>query len=591
MRIRALLPAALLALATSVTAQVSDGVFDAQIVGTTFAMPWVDVFDSTGFDTTIEPFNNFGFSDDGFPTSGTQWGMLVSYGPAPAAPSGGGLHPVGSVTEIRQIFTVDPSGMFAFDWAWTTGESVPTTFYNDFASVDLIDPTTGLNLANLLYVDTGTAAAPINIPGATVPLTFTGTAMAWLGFGNEVAPTGPKTAAYNLFTMGFTPGQTVELRIICGNNGDNAVASVLYIDTITPSTLPPPPINQPNTPRAGLVFSGASCSGPGVYPAERTIGAGSGFTMTTSTGPSGSQPFAIVFGTMLAPGMSFPPYGIVNLDIGQPFSILLNGVVPGSLFEQLLGRTDGAGSSVIPLVMPPGTTPGIFGTFQGLVVDPTLAWSYNLTAATRISVSSGIPAAAIGSTVMAQGDDTFVYLPFTTFQFPFYGSVYTDVYVNSNGNITFGAGDPSLGGSPSTMATGSPRISPWWDDLNPGVGGAVAYTETPTSLSVSWIGVPEFYNTGSNDFAIQLDATGLITMSWGAMDATGGLIGISAGGANPYTTIDISGTYGAFVGGPGLSFFEQFSAGHDLGCTPISGVLTIVPNPYTLVPGDQGYSF
>ena len=125
------------------------------------------------------------------------------------------------------------------------------------------------------------------------------------------------------------------------------------------------------------------------------------------------------------------------------------------------------------------------------------------------------------------------------FEFVFGGPVGTNActwnefFLNSNGNITFGVGDPS--GSVATdppnvpaFRTGPPKIAPAWADLNP-TACNVDLRDFPVqalgfanvnAFKVRWINVPEFGNevcTGdgggfSNTFAVTLydDGTGAV---------------------------------------------------------------------------------
>ncbi len=84
-------------------------------------------------------------------------------------------------------------------------------------------------------------------------------------------------------------------------------------------------------------------------------------------------------------------------------------------------------------------------------------------------------------------------LPFT---FCFYGTNYTDVYINSNGNITFGAGQTSF------SSTGFPNgtdqmIAPFWADFDNGGGNGVAKISMGTDyMVVTWDSVGYFNEQG-----------------------------------------------------------------------------------------------
>src|ERR1039457_1124224 len=127
-------------------------------------------------------------------------------------------------------------------------------------------------------------------------------------------------------------------------------------------------------------------------------------------------------------------------------------------------------------------------------------------------------AAAQGTPLAALDDDDtrLVGLPFA---FPFFGAAYNQVYVNSDGNLTFTAGDSaSSDRSLGRMTAGLPRISPLFDDLDPSqtVGG-VRVSADSTRVVVSWVNVPEYaqYGTGPlQTFQVRLYPDGSIQFSY-----------------------------------------------------------------------------
>jgi len=119
------------------------------------------------------------------------------------------------------------------------------------------------------------------------------------------------------------------------------------------------------------------------------------------------------------------------------------------------------------------------------------------------------------------------------FGFPFYGVTYTSVYVNSDGNLTFGAGDSKTGDrSADRFLTGAPRIAALFADLNPGKGGKVTYGKTaPDNLFVRWSGVPLYQGAGGGTVTVTLEATGRVSMQFGAVSGKAFVVGVSRGGA------------------------------------------------------------
>ena len=52
------------------------------------------------------------------------------------------------------------------------------------------------------------------------------------------------------------------------------------------------------------------------------------------------------------------------------------------------------------------------------------------------------------------------------FAFPYQGQNWTSVFVNSNGNLTFGAASTDFSETVPEFLAGPPRIAPLWDDLD-----------------------------------------------------------------------------------------------------------------------------
>ena len=83
-----------------------------------------------------------------------------------------------------------------------------------------------------------------------------------------------------------------------------------------------------------------------------------------------------------------------------------------------------------------------------------------------------------GGIVLSLGDDDYEELTLP-FSFPFQGLSYSSVFVNSNGNLTFGSGDTDYSESVSELLGDQPRIAALWDDLSPNNGGAVTANRAP----------------------------------------------------------------------------------------------------------------
>ena len=141
---------------------------------------------------------------------------------------------------------------------------------------------------------------------------------------------------------------------------------------------------------------------------------------------------------------------------------------------------------------------------------------------------------------LAVGDDGFVEL-FTPFPIDFCGQRFASLFVNANGNITFGSADGGFSESTLAHLNGPPRIAALWDDLNAAAGGVVTFNQSANTFTVSWQGVPEFPAVGANTFSITINkknqlgeflgpvAGNPFSISYGTLSAADGLAGYSCG--------------------------------------------------------------
>src|SRR5262245_45831677 len=129
------------------------------------------------------------------------------------------------------------------------------------------------------------------------------------------------------------------------------------------------------------------------------------------------------------------------------------------------------------------------------------------------------------------GDDSFVELPLP-FSFRIGGLSFDSVFVNANGNLTFGQPDRSFNDNTRNFLAGPPRIAALWEDLNPAQGGTVSFQQTPSTFTVIWSQVPEYFDEGEVNFQVTLHkGAGDVEIGYGKITAVGGLAGISLGGA------------------------------------------------------------
>src|SRR5206468_4116589 len=128
---------------------------------------------------------------------------------------------------------------------------------------------------------------------------------------------------------------------------------------------------------------------------------------------------------------------------------------------------------------------------------------------------------------------------------------YREVWVNSNGLLTFTAGDTNASGSFGYFESGLPGIAPLYTDLDPSksTDGVHVLVETGR-LVVTWAQVPLYSSSDfgipqNENFQVRLYPDGRIEIAYRSTNPQNAVVGITAGGGNPVTLVD----FGAAPGG------------------------------------------
>ncbi|MBI5478281.1 MAG: PKD domain-containing protein [Deltaproteobacteria bacterium] len=173
------------------------------------------------------------------------------------------------------------------------------------------------------------------------------------------------------------------------------------------------------------------------------------------------------------------------------------------------------------------------------------------------------------------------------FSFPFFGQTHTDVAINSDGNLTFGASDnASVERSRSRFLTGAPRIGIFYADMNPGAGGQVKYRkDDPNTMTITYTGVPLYTsggNGGSNSATVTLNSSGRVTIAYQSLSSPPCVVGVSKGGSgNSGSESDLSSLTGTIISYEGkTAVFEEFTTAKaiDLGGKTLTFAPTGTPN-------------
>ena len=160
---------------------------------------------------------------------------------------------------------------------------------------------------------------------------------------------------------------------------------------------------------------------------------------------------------------------------------------------------------------------------KSIQFEPTGTDSYRV-------VSTSTTFDGSGGTTVTLADDDFQFVDLG-FSFTFFGTDYTRVALNSDGNVTFNSADVAITARDLfRFAEGPPRIGPFFDDLDPSTGGTVSTRSDSDGISFIWNAVPEFDATNANSFLVKLFQDGRIEFVYGEpVDATEAVVGISPG--------------------------------------------------------------
>jgi hypothetical protein len=164
-------------------------------------------------------------------------------------------------------------------------------------------------------------------------------------------------------------------------------------------------------------------------------------------------------------------------------------------------------------------------------------------------------------------DESYVEVSFANgFTFPFYGTTYTRVFVESNGRLTFTAGVPTYEVTPENFIT-QPQIALFFSDLDPGVDKPtdvrnVFVRQLADRVVVTYHRTPQYPNTGANTAQVTLYSDGRIVFAYLGMTTTDALIGVSPGAAS--TLRDVNLTIGQWSTQRTEALFEYLTGNFDL---------------------------
>lgn len=354
--------------------------------------------------------------------------------------------------------------------------------------------------------------------------------------------------------------------------GSSIPGNTLAFDNIT--IAPAPPEWQLNQPASSFDIDGVQAGAYAPARVPKCFGTPASANFSSANAGQGFD-LAINFSPIVPIGggaLPTPGGQIVNLDLSGGLPIWLNG-----------------GLTPLPVPFPPApisvgfTVPSVPGSISAQLVvgDPGSGDGIALSQASEVNMVPSGPVA--GPT----GDDTAVAVTFAAAPLcgpaliPFYGTLFTQMQVISNGRIMFGPPNVSFSPAVSTSLTDPPSAGPWVD-LSPNLNGTITVTApTPSSVRVDWVGVANFGTPGtSNTFGIQIDTSGnvvfdgLLGINPGASTMLLGLSAGNLGATDPGATVF---SLGANVVGPaGMGMLYQLGPTGTLAAGV--NLLTFTPN-------------
>lgn len=149
------------------------------------------------------------------------------------------------------------------------------------------------------------------------------------------------------------------------------------------------------------------------------------------------------------------------------------------------------------------------------------------------------------------------------FNFPFFGKFWEQLFVNSNGVVSFGKSINASRYDPNDFFQSIPMIAVFFADLNPEKRGSIFYRQESDRFIITWNQVTEFGFLNSNTFQLTLRSNGVFEISYAGIQTivqNNGLpilVGVNSGAGDiEYRSADLSNAPVSIL--PGQALFEAF---------------------------------
>jgi len=400
------------------------------------------------------------------------------------------------------IVAISPITVTTLDCSIAAGVSTNIAVYTHTGTVGA---TTGTAGAWTLIGNANVVSAGTNVP-TPIPLPLNVTIAAGATQAFYVTCTNGSIVAYtNGTAVGNTLAQNADLRVLEGYGVVYPFAGTFsprnYNGIIHYQLGSATPLYQVNQTGASLDINGVN--GNAYSPASVTQCANLNVTVNAASTSVGNPWDAVIsFSPLLTSvggGIVTPNGQIVNVNLAT--AVFLNGGTLTSPFYPFS----------LPVSFPAATD--IY--FQMFVIDPLNPEGFSLSAANTLHV-------VVGSGLVAgpTGDDAGLAVPLLgaplcAAPIVFYGTSNTQIFVQTNGRVTFGSSDTTFGPTTAGAMTGGGSVGAW-ADLNTATAGNITITSSGTTVSVNYNGVGFFGGTAAtvNTYQIQFDtSTGTVALT------------------------------------------------------------------------------
>ena len=168
------------------------------------------------------------------------------------------------------------------------------------------------------------------------------------------------------------------------------------------------------------------------------------------------------------------------------------------------------------------------------------------------------------------GNDAGTTVSPSAFSFPFCGTDYTTMYMQSNGRVTFNSNDTDATET-SAELTGDTMVAGLWDDLRSSTSSTAEWTEYADAVGFHWVDVPESAGSTVSSFSIVLFDDGRVLLDYADVGITDGMAGWSCGRSSISSEVNLSSAMDALGAGRwGLGtaledeYFELYNGDNDL---------------------------